>query len=112
MVDEARQVADAVAGRVGEAAWVDLVDDAALPPVLAERRADDRRRTPDGGRAVDGRRIRERRFRERVDGQEAARLQKRGEGPTPRQDVHRGRDGPSIYCPTMVSERRSGAARV
>ena len=36
VVDDTRQVADAVAVAVGKAARVDLVDDATLPPVVAE----------------------------------------------------------------------------
>ena len=36
VVDDARQVADPVAVAVGEAARVDLVDDATAPPVVAE----------------------------------------------------------------------------
>ena len=36
VVDDPREIAHAVAVRVGEAPWVDLVDDPALPPVVAE----------------------------------------------------------------------------
>ena len=38
-VDDAAQVADAVAGRVAEAPWVDLVDDRGLPPRLRHPRS-------------------------------------------------------------------------
>ncbi len=34
VVDQPREVADAVAVRVGEAAWVDLVDHAVPPPSI------------------------------------------------------------------------------
>ena len=37
MVDDATHVANAVSVRVGEAAWVDLIDDSGLPPVVGGR---------------------------------------------------------------------------
>ena len=36
--EDAGEVADAVAVRIGEAAWVDLVEDGALPPSVAHER--------------------------------------------------------------------------
>ena len=55
MLDDARQVADPVAVAVGEAARVDLVDDAAAPPVGAEARATARRgRCPNDARPFSG----------------------------------------------------------
>jgi hypothetical protein len=41
--DDPAQIADTIAIRVGEAARVDLVDDPALPPVVAEARLFERR---------------------------------------------------------------------
>ena len=57
VLDDAGQVADAVAVRVREAPRVDLVDDAALPPVVPEAgRPDDgcdvRRRSPSASRSL------------------------------------------------------------
>ncbi len=68
VVDDSRQVADAVAIAVGEAARVDLVDDAALPPIVAEAR-----RVHDGRVAGVKHRISVLRGRRRNDGGSVAR---------------------------------------
>ena len=41
LVDQPGQVTDPVAVRIGEGAGIDLVDDAALPPIAAKCRTDD-----------------------------------------------------------------------